>query len=767
MVKRLIKFIFILTVIFIWIFSGWPKIYNIPQTPSLVNAAEVTVASTVNLNTNIHKLNPILVFVSDQIGYAFFRTHNKAAAPSCGFTKTINGGSSWGSFTAITAQNDCTGIAVWYDQWTPGDTTGTVIHIVFSDLGNDDVWYDTLDTNGDSQGTEVSIDGTAVTLDENDNLSITKATDGVLYIALGDASGSGISKVRECSTTCATGGNWSTSGTSPLDQSNDYLSLAPLASGNIMIIKDDISASTILSKAFNTTTNTWDGSWTTIDGSVTSNTTYVETLVSTVDKKTNDIYIAYVHEPSLALGSTDIRTAIYSGGSWTTKGEVVSNASDAITNTHIAFNENNGDVYVAYLRGASTSSLNSYYKLSTNSMTSWGSETLFSTSSGGLLWMYTNMMSIERIFGAYIISGTTSTLLGNTIADLTPPTYKMSAYRFFANANSADVGSALASQDTAATAPTQGTPFRLRLLLDVSGDGARASLDTFKLQYAEKSGTCDTSYSGESYADVATGSGAIRFHDNATPTDGATLTGNANDPTHGGHTIVNQTYEEQNNFTNSVAKISGNQDGKWDFALVDFSATGGTSYCFRVVESDGSAIATPDFVPEITTEEIAQSLTFSISDNSVGFGTLSSSSARYATGDGLGASSESGDTHTISASTNGTGGYVISVNGSTLTCAGCGGATITAIGSSATVSSVGSEQFGLRIIVNSGTGSALSPYNTLDWALDTAAFPDSISSGNSDGVTSEFGIRYIGNITNTTEAGNYAATLTYTATATF
>lgn len=168
-----------------------------------------------------------------------------------------------------------------------------------------------------------------------------------------------------------------------------------------------------------------------------------------------------------------------------------------------------------------------------------------------------------------------------------------------------------------------------------------------------------------------------------------------------------------------------------------------------------------------TATEPPQSITFSISDNTIGFGTLSSSAVRYATGDTSGATSDSADAHTISVSTNAASGYTMTLDGTTLTCATCGGATITALGASATASSVGTEQFGMRAAVNSGTGSVSSPYNTSNWALDTAAFPDVIATGSGDGATTVYGLRYIGNISSATDAGNYSSVLTYTATATF
>ncbi len=93
----------------------------------------------------------------------------------------------------------------------------------------------------------------------------------------------------------------------------------------------------------------------------------------------------------------------------------------------------------------------------------------------------------------------------------------------------------------------------------------------------------------------------IAYNDNATPADGAALTANANDPTDGGRTIVNQDYEELNNFTNTEAAIASGQDGKWDFSLKDNGALSNTDYCFRIVKSDGTTLNTYTVIPQITT----------------------------------------------------------------------------------------------------------------------------------------------------------------------
>ncbi|MEK7113252.1 MAG: hypothetical protein AAB873_00315, partial [Patescibacteria group bacterium] len=261
------------------------------------------------------------------------------------------------------------------------------------------------------------------------------------------------------------------------------------------------------------------------------------------------------------------------------------------------------------------------------------------------------------------------------------------------------------------------------------------------------------------YADV-TAATVIAYNDNATPADGATLTANANDPTHSTDTIVNQTYEEANNFTNSVAAIPTAQDGKWDFSLKDNGATAGTAYCLRIIKSDATNIDTYTVIPQITTASGSQTLTFSLSANSVALGTLSSSAV-------------TSGSHTVTLATNASNGLVLTYSGTTLT---SGANTITAI-SSATTSSVGTEQFGINAKDNatpnvgaecSGSvpiAAAATGYATADNFKFVTG--ETLISSNVAINSTTCTISYISNIAAPTESGSYTTTLTYTVTASF
>jgi hypothetical protein len=347
--------------------------------------------------------------------------------------------------------------------------------------------------------------------------------------------------------------------------------------------------------------------------------------------------------------------------------------------------------------------------------------------------------------------------------------FNQSAYRFFANLDSTDVGTALANQDISATLNSAGQEFRLRLLIH-NNVYLPTSVQSFKLQFGTSTGGNCTSSPPSSWSDV-TNATAISYNDNPTPADGAGVSASTgdSDPSHSPDLTVLQTYEEANNFT-SVSVILSGQDGLWDFSLKDNGAPANTTYCLRVVKSDGSLLDTYSVIPQITTASSAQTptLTFSISDNTIGFGTLSASAPRFATGDGAGSASEV-SAHTISVSTNATDGYVITIDGTTLT---YGSNTINPIGGTATNVSTGAgtEQFGIRLTLSSGTGgSVTSPYNGSSnfYAFDTANFPDQIASGLGDGTTDTYSVFYAANISNQTEAGNYTAVITYIATGTF
>jgi hypothetical protein len=337
--------------------------------------------------------------------------------------------------------------------------------------------------------------------------------------------------------------------------------------------------------------------------------------------------------------------------------------------------------------------------------------------------------------------------------------YDQAGYRWFNNTDSLDVGAPLAASNTVARVVLPTDPFRLRMLMRVDKGNLYSSAEQFKLQYSPRSGSCDAGFVGESYADVS-GVSDIRWYTNPGAVHNAVATSNANDPTDGVRPVVVQSYNSQNPITNSSSTvILDGEDGLFDFSLIADTAPELSRYCLRLVYSDGGLLENYSIIPEVITGLTPQELSFSIADDSVGFGTLSSTQTRYASGDSLGAGVD-GVAHSIIASTNAGDGYVIQLTANSLS--NETGHIIAALPAVATSSSVGAEQYGLRASVLSGNGSVFAPYNTAGWAHGTPTVPVAIMQGSGDEVSTEFGVHYIANIESDTESGEYSSLITYT-----
>ncbi|MBI2024830.1 MAG: hypothetical protein HYT03_01950 [Candidatus Harrisonbacteria bacterium] len=196
---------------------------------------------------------------------------------------------------------------------------------------------------------------------------------------------------------------------------------------------------------------------------------------------------------------------------------------------------------------------------------------------------------------AYTDSGCSTFTTEAVEAPTTATNLTQIAYRWFANDDSTDVGGA-GGYNTPIIAPESGTPIRLRLLFDVGGDNDLTST-TSRLQVGEKpGGGC----SSASFSDVG-GTTAMTWADNFTPSDGAALTANYQDPryaaTSTSHAVVNQTYNESNNFTSSQGTVDAGASMLFDFALsvsttsLDTVAKGGKTFCLQAVQSGGGSFA--------------------------------------------------------------------------------------------------------------------------------------------------------------------------------
>lgn len=579
----------------------------------VVYAVQAIIDSTVHTTDSSHNGTTFtVVFTSDQTGYAFYRD----SGGQCSYRKTLDGGTTWSSTTVnIDSQTDCLRIAVWYDQWTPGNTTGTIIHLLTIDSGADDIWYTRFNVASDTASTPIPISASqGGTYAVGTNLqAITRATDGTIYAAVMDAADSYMLGClpNASNTNCtATSSNWTEkgAGTTVFGVTNDWLLLLPISSGNVMVTRNVLADDTLDWNIWYNSSSSWrttsSAAWPNID-TCTNNTTYDGHFGATLNKISGDIYMISACDVSTLGTNDDIRTYRFynSSSTWTSStAAVLTNTTYGVTGAKIGLDANTGNIYAVYSARTTANTANTgnvYYKVSTSTMANWGAEQgPLNTTTTDVYGLRIDGMNNERMYATWV-NGAISYLMGNTVADLTPTSYEQTSYKFFSNQNATSVGSELGGQNTTGVVQ-EGTPFRLRSLIHVGGDGTDINRDYYKLQYASTTGGgCDTSFSGETYVDVATSTGDIRFYDNSSPLNGANLQATSTDPTHGSDTIVNQTYVEANPFSNSAAKIFGGQDGKWDFSLIMATSAVYSAYCFRMVHEEEALFDTYTYIPEI------------------------------------------------------------------------------------------------------------------------------------------------------------------------
>ncbi len=188
-------------------------------------------------------------------------------------------------------------------------------------------------------------------------------------------------------------------------------------------------------------------------------------------------------------------------------------------------------------------------------------------------------------------------------------------------------------------------------------------------------------------------------------------------------------------------------------------------------DDDTASLAIPIIADDTVTitATVDPTITFSISDTAISFGTLSSAAARYATGDGTSTSSDpAAGAHNLQISTNATSGYIVTYKGATLT---SGANTIDVPGSfinNDANGTPGQEEFALSVNRQTGTGTVAANYQYTDpdWDFD-ANTTTTIYTQTAATNTETLEIHYLANIAGATQAGTYTTDVTYIATGTF
>lgn len=329
------------------------------------------------------------VWTSSKNGYLFYRNNGSGVSMS----STTDGGVTWSARRTVDSVNtaDAIDVAVWWDGWTD-DHQSQYIHIATIDSTDADLYYTQLDLATGAFSTTVAASSQGATLAAGVNYAaITKAHDGVLYMAATDASDS---FVVSCSTTCTTGANWSERASAIDSNGNDPPLLAPVAgTANIMLVYWDVSADTVDYNVYSATSTSW---WFTSSAVATAredNTTYEQLIGITYDHVRSVIYLTFTDDTDDYITEDhDVTVWKYAGanGPWTQLTNPVTDASGGIAAAKIGVNLENGYLYCAYVRrttiGTATTG-NAYYRTSTDGGVSWSAESAaMNTTADNLFW---------------------------------------------------------------------------------------------------------------------------------------------------------------------------------------------------------------------------------------------------------------------------------------------------------------------------------------------------------------------------------------------
>lgn len=346
---------------------------------------DILITTNVSANLRAGTQSAHLVKVGSTI-YAFYI---ESGAVDLYFVKSTDGGITWSNPTSIKAATVAQ-VSVWFDQWTPGDT-GTKIHLAYAETDADDVFYRSLDTNGDSLGTETTIFAGASGLSNNAStcLAITKARGGNL-LCMGDIDGGTETFFAR---SVDVGANWTSRSNSA--EGGDYFLLAPgFAADNqdIMCIFWDASAGEVSRKNYDDSADSWAETSISINMQRIASTTCAPQFALTVDATNSRLVVIGWNNRDAV--NADLKVWWVTDSSITAKTDVVTDSVDDQQLCAVALATDTRTLFAFYggkSDGSETAgtSINIYYKTSDDLGVTWGLETVLTLSARNFDMLYT------------------------------------------------------------------------------------------------------------------------------------------------------------------------------------------------------------------------------------------------------------------------------------------------------------------------------------------------------------------------------------------
>ena len=306
------------------------------------------------------------------------------------FKKSTNYGLTWSNPTVVFA-GTTTAVAVWYDRWS--DIAAGLIHIAYQESATDDTLYRTVNTeSSDALSTQTVIfAGTSTAT--GGCLAITRARGGNVYCATMIDAGAegGFYRLPNAN---VPSGAWDAARATVFEAiTGDMVLLFPgFAADNqdITAIFWDASANEISRKLYDDSGNSWGE---------TSIATSMTDVAATASFPHFDGFVDIANSQIVIAAWSAVDTANADLRCWTVTESAITEVTNVVLNSTddqglcvITLDTVTGDWYCFYA-GISTggetwgTSVNIYYKVSTDDGATWGPETVLTNSARDTTWL--------------------------------------------------------------------------------------------------------------------------------------------------------------------------------------------------------------------------------------------------------------------------------------------------------------------------------------------------------------------------------------------
>ena len=315
------------------------------------------------------------VWINDSEGFIFYAdgTHDLYMA------STSDSGATWGNIQQVdSVTNNVAGTAVWYDQWTPGDT-GNYIHVVSLDEDQDQMFYTRYDTLSDTLSTSATVTAqvSADYANRDQYPAITKLENGRIYVTAteGGNNVTAYCKLSDCTSESA----W-TAMTDPYVAGNTYPVLMPVKDTDHLLLIYWQTGNNVYYNFWSATSSSWWGS-SVIQSEPDVNPYDASAMSATTDPTTGDVFLAFLSDIDSNYTVSDHDITLYqfdiSDYTWTQLGDIMTDTT-GLHNVKLSADTNrDGHLYVAYTRRTTitdSSTGNVYWRESTDRGQTWSAE---------------------------------------------------------------------------------------------------------------------------------------------------------------------------------------------------------------------------------------------------------------------------------------------------------------------------------------------------------------------------------------------------------